>query len=87
MSEEKKHPLEKLFEDKIIPVTIYRKVICKKLIGGFECLGQKVVRPEQVDEIIDAHEKGGLFPDDGYIGVDEDFKAKQERWRKQRFGD
>ena len=86
MSEEKKHPLEKA-DWGLMQITVYRNCVVSRLVGGFSVFSQKVVRPEQVDEIIDNHEKGGLFPNDGLVAVDDKFKEKQEQWRKQRFGD
>ena len=87
MQPKEQHPLEKIFENLSIPVTVYRGRVVKRLVGGWEVAGVKAANCSQVDEIIDTLDKGGLFPDTGYIGVDDKFKGKQEQWRKQRFGD
>ena len=63
--ESKVHELEKI-KFGVIPITVYRGCLVTKLVGGFEIFGQKVSKPEQVDEIID---KAGISLNDSIVVV------------------
>ena len=47
------HPLEKVHFG-VIPITAYRGVLITKIIGGYSCLNQTCIKPQEVDAIIDA---------------------------------
>lgn len=46
-----KHPLE-IITFGIIPIVNYKNCLVEKLKDGYKIFGQKVSKPEQVDEII-----------------------------------
>ena len=45
------HELES-YEWGIIPIRNYKGVLVEKIIGGYKVLGKTVIRPEEVDDII-----------------------------------
>jgi len=51
MNKEPIHPIDKINWG-VIPITVYRGCLLTRLVGGYEIFGQKVSKPEQVDEII-----------------------------------
>jgi len=65
--EASKHLIEKI-QWNVIPITVYRGCYLAKLSNGWEVLGQKVSKPEQVDEIID---KAGKSLKDSIVVVNE----------------
>jgi len=47
-----KHELEKVSWG-VIPITVYRGCLVTKLVGGYEIWGNRVLKPQDVDELID----------------------------------
>lgn len=43
--------------NRVIPVCVYKGVLVKKLIGGFEVFGQKVSKISEVEKLISQSEQ------------------------------
>lgn len=51
-----KHELEEV-KWGVIPLYCYRGVLIEKIIGGYKVLGEMVIKPSEVDNVIDNAEE------------------------------